>query len=143
MKLHRCLLPLVAFCLAGPLVAEVRADGYLGRTGLPWFAYGYSGSLYGLGRLPVPPYYAIHPPVYYSLPQARPYGYSPFAYSGNYQPPAEPARRLVRNPFIEDAPLPEPAQPQSDVTTSTARLIANPFYSANDQPGTRLASQTE
>ncbi len=45
------------------------------------FAFGYS-----LGqtnqyrnRLPAPPYFAIHPPVYYGQRHERPYGESPFA----------------------------------------------------------------
>ena len=36
------------------------------HPGVPYFGFGYSGSLYGLGYVPVPPYYALHPPVYYS-----------------------------------------------------------------------------
>ncbi len=110
---------------------------------MPWFAYGYSGSLYGLGRLPVPPYYAIHPPVYYSLPQPRSYGHSPFAYSGDYHPPTPAARRIVANPFVEDVPLPKPEEAPDETATSTARLIVNPYYSTGNGSESRLASQTE
>ncbi len=106
MKLHRLLLAMAAIGLLNVCAADVRADGFARRSGLPWFSYGYSGSLYGLGRMPVPPYYSIHPPVYYSLPQARAYGHSPFAYSGDYQAPEKVTRRIVVNPHIEKRVLP-------------------------------------
>ncbi len=148
MKLHRLLLAIAAISLANVFVADVRADGFAGRSGLPWFAYGYSGSLYGLGRLPVPPYYAIHPPVYYSLPQARPYGHSPFAHSGDYQVPVMVKHQIVINPHInkstlsiEDGILPAPTLP-TEVGSSTARVIANPFYSAETGTGSSLVSQS-
>jgi hypothetical protein len=149
MKFHRLLLAIAAIGLANVFSAEVRADGFGGRSGLPWFAYGYSGSLYGLGRMPVPPYYAIHPPVYYSLPQARSYGHSPFAYSGDYQPPVKVTSRVVVNPHIkkrmvvptEDGILPEPALPTE--TSTTARVTANPYYSAEPGGKSSLVSQAE
>ena len=142
MKLPRLLLAIVAIGLGSVCVAEAHGEGFHGRTGMPWFGYGYSGSLYGLGRLPVPPYYAIHPPVYYSLPQARPYGHSPFAYSGDYQPPVTVRRQIIRNPHVELMPLPEPVETPSETTTSTARVIANPYYEASDSAA-HLASQVE
>ncbi len=147
MKLHRMLLAVATLTLVGALAGEAQAQGFEGRTGLPWFGYGYSGSLYGLGRLPVPPYFSIHPPVYYSLPRARTYGQSPFAYSGDYRRPERVAPRFVRNPYVEvmpAAPTPAPIEelieeptenpagaPVDDggsTATSTARLIINPFY---------------
>lgn len=143
MKVRRLLLALAAIGLVGTVVGEANAQGFGGRTGLPWFGYGYSGSLYGLGRLPVPPYYAIHPPVYYSLPQARPYGHSPFAYDGNYHPPIKVTPRIYRNPHIEALPLPDPVEAAPETSTSTARLIVNPYYSAELGPETSLASQAE
>ncbi|MDP6058279.1 MAG: hypothetical protein QGH33_05275, partial [Pirellulaceae bacterium] len=143
MKLYRLVLVIAAIGLTNLFVSEVRAGGIHGRSGLPWFAYGYSGSLYGLGRLPVPPYYAIHPPVYYSLPQARPYGHSPFAHSGDYHPQVKVERRIVRNPHIEVMPLPEPVESPAETTTTTARVIANPYYSAETGPESSLASQAK
>lgn len=143
MKLPRLLLAIAAIGLLGTLVSEAPAQGFEFRTGMPWFTYGYGGSLYGLGRLPVPPYYAIHPPVYYSLPQARPYGHSPFAYSGNFQPRVKVTRQIVANPFVESVPLPEPATTPAETTTSTARVIANPYYAAEQGPESSLALQTE
>jgi len=143
MKFHRVLLAIAAIGLANVFVTEVRAGGFQGRTGLPWFAYGYSGSLYGLGRLPVPPYYAIHPPVYYSLPQARPYGHSPFAYSGDYHAQLKVERRIIRNPHAELMPLPEPVESPAESTASMARVIANPYYTAETGSESILAAQTQ
>ena len=49
----------------------------LGDTGLGYGGWG-CGCCYG-PNLPSPaPYFAMHPPVYYSYPVATPYGYSPF-----------------------------------------------------------------
>jgi len=143
MKLHRVLYAVAVFAMAATLTGEIKAEGFGGRTGLPWFGYGYSGSLYGLGRLPVPPYFAIHPPVYYSLPQARPYGQSPFAYSGDYHRPVKVVPRVMRNPHFEPIPLPAPVESTTETTTSTVRVIKNPFYTEGDGVETQLASQVE
>ena len=43
-----------------------------------------SYNVYSFGRLP---HFAQFPPVYYSHPVARPYGYSPYAYPGWVQTP--------------------------------------------------------
>jgi hypothetical protein len=151
MKLHRLLLAIAAIGLINVCVADVRADGFAHRSGLPWFAYGNSGSLYGLGRLPVPPYYAIHPPVYYSLPQARSYGHSPFAHSGDYEAPATVTPRIVMNPHIERRVLPKPVgelpaplvRPALNPITSTAKVIVNPYFSAETGAVSSLVSQSE
>ena len=53
---------------------------------------GYGGGGWGylgtrVGFQPQPPYYAVHPPVYYSAQIIhRPYGYSPYAYPPTYPP---------------------------------------------------------
>ena len=63
--------------------------------------------LYRIGLIPIPPYFALHPPVYYSYPVPRPYGYSPFTYSGNIRTPQiigeviQPA--IIRNPYVPNS----------------------------------------
>ena len=52
-----------------PEFANAQYGGWCGSS--PWYT-GYSSEYV--------PYYAMHPPVYYSYPVPRPYGYSPFAY---------------------------------------------------------------
>ncbi|QDU31516.1 hypothetical protein ETAA8_66750 [Anatilimnocola aggregata] len=56
-----------------------------------WGGYGYGGGWGYLGTrvgfAPQPPYFAIHPPVYYSSQIIRrPYGTSPFAWPATYNP---------------------------------------------------------
>ncbi|MBW3595684.1 MAG: hypothetical protein KY475_00250 [Planctomycetes bacterium] len=104
-------------------------------------AFGASGTMYGLGLVPVPPYFALHPPVYYNCPVPRSYGYSPYAYPGCVQtpevdfhafpqgedvepaapqeelPPATPASNVARGKWIENPFLADP----------NAGMIANPF----------------
>ena len=41
--------------------------------------FGGGGLYYGSGSYRTPPYFAVHPPVYYGARYARPYGMSPFA----------------------------------------------------------------
>jgi len=68
---------------------------------------GLMGSPYALGRVPVPPYFALHPPVYYSAPVARTYGYSPFAYPGSVRTPEAPvempAAKMLKNHHVTPA----------------------------------------
>jgi hypothetical protein len=103
-------------------------------------AFGSSGTLYGSGYLPVPPYFAIHPPVYYSHPYYRPYGWSPFAQPG-YVAPAmlRPEPRMVINPMVPA----KAAQPNA-VKENMAQweLIQNPYFVAGKKAGEgRLASK--
>ena len=97
-KLVICVLFAVSVACVLPN-ASVAADGlyfawggYAPRTYLP-------PSIYTLER---PPYFALHPPVYYSYPVSRPYGHLPYPYL-----PPPPSRNIarerpivVRNPFV-------------------------------------------
>ena len=89
---------------------------------------------YSLGRVPVPPYFALHPPVYYSQPVARPYGHSPFAYPGTMQTPevAEPVAADIMNPYVPASQIPEEMEaPQgsSEGRIAKSEMIVNPFVS--------------
>lgn len=85
----------------------------LGRGGFganiwPGLGFGFGN---GIGYVPPPPYYAIHPPVYYSPTIIRrPYGMSPFA----MPPVAQPLS--VNQPAATVEPPPEPL------------LIINPYF---------------
>src|SRR5690242_17257477 len=72
----------------------------------PWPFYQHS--------IPTPPYFSLHPPVYYSQPVARTYGYSPYPYPGAYPTPdVEVAKpEVIQNPHAE--PLPKPAEPPKE-----------------------------
>jgi hypothetical protein len=95
-------------------------------SGLPYYGYGYSGSLYGLGFVPVPPYFALHPPVHYSHRVSTTYGRSPFAASHLTE---KPAPQIIVN-HLAPAPKADPYQ--------AAGIIVNPYYnpeaSPSDQP---------
>ncbi|MBN1853423.1 MAG: hypothetical protein JW829_11890 [Pirellulales bacterium] len=62
------------------------------------------------------PYFAAYPPVYYSYPIPRPYGYSPFAYPPGTQTPEiveEPIQpETIINPYVE--------QPEKDASLKDA-----------------------
>ncbi|MDA1054137.1 MAG: hypothetical protein O3C40_27125 [Planctomycetota bacterium] len=121
---------------------ESRAQNCYGGgigSGLPYFGYGYSGSLYGLGRVPVPPYFALHPPVYYSHEiRRRPVGDSPYAYPAR-RPAQEPRRQLSLNPFVPDPITEEGKQQTSQAPDSVAKVIRNPFY--GDDPESLAAAK--
>ena len=107
------------------------------RAGDPldhWFSTGsslYNRSLYGLGRLPLPPYFALHPPVYYGTRYARPYGVSPFAAPPQVQVPSDYAAVVNQNQGLGDQPINRPSSPakpgKTAHTASRARVILNPY----------------
>jgi hypothetical protein len=77
------------------------------------------------------PYFALHPPVYYSTPVPRTYGYSPFAYPPDVMTPdivEESKPVTINNPYVPAAP----AEPKTDRAASNASspeplVIVNPF----------------
>lgn len=109
------------------------AVGYGGGCcGHSYFGDGGFTNLYNQGFIPVPPYFALHPPVYYSAPVPRTYGYSPFPYPGSVPTPeVVMGPEEIVNPYVdpEAAPeeVPEPAQEASNRTASNPHVIRNPF----------------
>ena len=81
------------------------------------------------------PYFAAHPPVYYSYPVPRPYGYSPFAYPPNVQTPEIVAPAVkpqeILNPYVPKATKKDDG---ADRTTQVHQqpkplLVVNPYVS--------------
>lgn len=109
----------------------VQAQGFMTPYGIGGF--GTLGSPYALGRVPEPPYFALHPPVYYSQPVARTYGYSPFAYPGSVRTPdvqaAMPTAKEVKNPYVRPAKTKAEAKPvfNKSLTKTGPQEISNPF----------------
>ena len=105
------------------------AVGYGG--GSCFFGDGGFTNLYNQGFIPVPPYFALHPPVYYSAPVPRSYGYSPFAYPGTVPTPeVVMGPEEIINPHVVPEELeeaPEPSQEASNRTASAPQVIRNPF----------------
>ncbi len=131
---------LFAALCAVPVVCRA-CDGYCAGSWLSAPGFGSSGSLYGLGHIPVPPYFALHPPVYYGERYYRSYGESPFARPDYSSRPQRIQAQVIINPFVEQpatapatppAPEPKPAevQPPTDQVTSGPQMIINPFYVA-------------
>ncbi len=92
------------------------------------------GQSYINGQIPIPPYFALHPPVYYSAPVPRSYGYSPYAYPG--YAPTPPAPVLVEPEVVENQYCPaavqkleqkEKAGKATDDFAKQSQWIANPF----------------
>ena len=142
-------------------------NGYFGGNGCGGYGYGGYGSFYsGLGyggyyggyygglygcnlssddRIP---FYALHPPVYYSSIIPRAYGWSPFAYSPDaiVMPLEEGGPKEIINPFVPPTSAPEAhpktkAKPSADKTAvalpPASHVIVNPYVAV------RLASQGE
>jgi hypothetical protein len=134
MKTHLVVLIVLSFAIMTWAAAPARAQGYGGGCG---FGYGYDyGALYGSLDYNVP-YFAAHPPVYYSYPVPRTYGYSPFAYPPYVMTPdvAESSAPLeITNPYVPSTKQDQP-QAQSDKTAARSvhrvepLVIVNPYVS--------------
>ncbi|MEM7311583.1 MAG: hypothetical protein AAF497_00385 [Planctomycetota bacterium] len=133
---------IAALMLAMPGQASAQCgNGYgFGAYGGPFgTGFGGFGSPYATGRIPTPPYFALHPPVYYSAPVARSYGYSPFAYPGDVRTPDAPAAgqaKVIINPYVEQVqPVKAEAEESkkeaadNDVAQSKSLMIVNPYVS--------------
>lgn len=91
-----------------------------------YYGYGGIGGVYRSLDYPTErrvPYFAAHPPVYYSFPVPRTYGYSPFAYPPSARTPewvsSEPLE--IVNPHVEGASN----STKKNKTTSHDRTISN------------------
>lgn len=96
-----------------------------GGYGLGFFNYG-AQNFGGNYRIP---YYALFPPVYYSYPVPRTYGYSPFAYPPGVMTPEiemEKQGAIYHNPYVPKA------KATADQTASQPRMYLNPYVKQND-----------
>jgi hypothetical protein len=133
----------VAFAILLVSAAEpVQAQGYCGGGGIGYYglsnrSFGQIDGLYRTGAIPIPPYFALHPPVYYSQPVARPYGYSPFAYPGSVRTPEIApvvAAKAITNPHV----TPTKTKKSVDLNLTSNQLeILNPFVTRS---GTKMVS---
>jgi hypothetical protein len=139
MNLRRTLL--AAAMLVGIGMTAGRADAQCGGFG----GYGGWGGYWGVGQMyqvlaDNVPYYAAFPPVYYSAPVPRTYGYSPFAYPpGVMTPDVECAPLAIENPYFQGSATVEAkseanaaAPAPVDRTTQVAQpagplMVVNPY----------------
>ena len=129
----------LVLALAFSVVETQDANAQCGIQG----GYGYygAGHMYRVLSQNVP-YFAAFPPVYYSAPVPRTYGYSPFAYPPGTRTPdlAVPAMaaKEILNPFVKSSSevkleAEEVDKVTSSDSTSEPLAIANPFV------GSRIA----
>ncbi len=136
MKLAKLLFPclLVLACQT-----SVKADNNLALAYL--FGYGGFGGARMQSFTPSPPYFALHPPVYYGERYTRPYGASPFAAwpqlqaNAAYAPQPHVNRaHVMANPYCGHADCGHAAAteqvPVASVKPTVAQplVIDNPYY---------------
>jgi hypothetical protein len=128
----KCLVFVLA-CMAW-LVLAGSSQAQMQGGGLGFGGYGYggwwTGIPYGFAQSQDQlPYFSKYPPVYYSRPVARPYGYSPFAYPpGFVTPDIQQMPTEVINPYVPQ----QEAKPTSDRTATgrqspVPKVVVNPF----------------
>ena len=125
--------------------ASARAD--YGDLGLAYlFGYGGIGNTSSMrAYAPAPPYFALHPPVYYGQRYTRPYGASPFAAwpqlqaNAAYAPQPHVQRaHTIANPYCPPGAEAAPLSVSHSVVVQPL-VIENPFY----QPDVRYTSAGE
>lgn len=129
------LLSLVALLVAAGSAGE--ADAQWGWQGYPYFYGRNVYTVYDQDRLP---YFSLHPPVYYSRPIPRTYGYSPFAYPGMVRTPDLPVGepQIVVNPYYEAVPK-EDVPPAEQSKPNAAPI---PRKSNSNVPGKNASPST-
>ncbi len=101
----------------GPFLGSAPCHGYYG-----W----YWGDLYSFQAREATPYFSHHPPVYYSLPVPRTYGYTPFPYPPWVMTPEvlPPGPKVIENRYVPQKAL---ERPSADRTASRPLRIVNPY----------------
>jgi len=118
--------------------AASAADGpFLSHAPCGYYGW-YWGDLYSFQAREATPYFAHHPPVYYSLPVPRTYGYTPFPYPPSVMTPEvlAPVPKVIENRYV---PRKAQEQPPADRTASGPLRIVNPYVvQVAEQPAAPL-----
>ncbi len=134
----------LVLALAFSVVETQYAKAQCGMYGGGGYGYGGScgaGDMYRVLSENVP-YFAAFPPVYYSAPMPRTYGYSPFAYPPGTRTPDLPvqgmAAKEILNPFVKSSTKAEVKIEETDKVTQAASTpeplaIVNPFVGTHLQ----------
>ena len=135
--MRRLRLFLTCFILLAGTSQIAKAADY-GGLGLAYL-YGYGGYNTGFTNRsfgPPPPYFALHPPVYYGQRYTRPYGASPFAAwpqlqsNAHYTPRRHVDRsQTISNPYVAGGVV-RSSGPQQIVSAKPVQplVIDNPYY---------------
>ena len=120
----------VTMCMETTANAQY-SNGYLFGSGIG-ANFGGHGFVRGYTPREQPPYFAKFPPVYYSHPVKRPYGFSPYAVPGGIAPAemsyAKPTPVTVKNPFFKGdvVPVQAPKNKNSEIKNKSVRIM-NPY----------------
>ncbi len=127
------------------LVAFLAVPASMAQAFDPWF-YGFNQRPFGLQSetmVPTPPYFSIHPPVYYGDRYARPYGISPFPAAPNVHipesykavPMSAAIAPVVQNPYCEISPVqvPLPESVPAVHGLQAGKIQVNPFANPKSQ----------
>jgi hypothetical protein len=119
------------------LVAQSSPAKAQGFCGGGWGCGGnYPYGLYG-NRINEIPYFSLFPPVYYSMPVPRTYGWSPFAYPPGTMTPeiAMDQPQDVINPYVPQNKDSKQAKPMASKVASLdntkVQVVINPFVKAD------------
>lgn len=116
-----------------------------GPFGAPNYLYFLPSNLYpNADAAGSPPYFSIHPPVYYSYPVPRPYGFSPFAYPPGFTTPSvdfPTPNKVMRNPYVPRKR--ELHAPADKTAQAMPRLIVNPYVEQAGSVADRVAAMPE
>jgi len=114
------------------VACQARADGCDGGYACGWGLHRYFVSPYYPSDRRIP-YFAEHPPVYYSYPVPRTYGYSPYASPPTYAAPEvrfDPI--IIPNPYVPAEPAATEQVKPADRSAADHRgpqplVIVNPY----------------
>lgn len=134
MNLRHCLIPGL---LVLALSSVAKADGGLAAAYL--YGYGGFGNIGVRSFGPTPPYFAMHPPVYYGQRYTRPYGVSPYAAwpqlqsNSAFRPSVYPQRAtIMANPHFGSPAICEVPEVKAGFaareTTVKPLTIDNPYF---------------
>jgi hypothetical protein len=109
-----------------------------------WGGWGGGYGYYNVYSQDYVPYYAMHPPVYYSYPVPRTYGYSPFAYPpGTRTPDYVPGLPIeIINPHVRSSE-PAKAVSTSDKTAVVPQVLINPYVVGSMKTASSASADVE
>jgi hypothetical protein len=128
---RRGLLSLAALTVVLAAAGSAQAQGFYGG----YYGFNAGAGPYNLfDNERVVPYFSLYPPVYYSRPVARSYGWSPFAYPpGTMTPEVQaPAPEEIQNPHLPQNPQKTSAAPIN--RSAQGPVIENPYVVSAPRP---------
>ena len=130
LRLRVCLI--LAVAATASLAGSSAKAQFFGGCGFGGYGFG-SGIPYSVNVQDSPPYFAMYPPVYYSHPVPRPYGFSPFAYPPGMATPNGVV--LYSSTVMPNRQARHRVKPQTTVgkTAAAPLVIENPFVRKEGQ----------